>query len=398
MPRAFLLVFIGYLINITGSSFLWPLNTIYLHDYLGKSLSLAGFVLMLNAGASVIGNLLGGYLFDKIGGFKAVISGAGITLAAFIALTFFHGWPGYAILLVFIGLGSGIVNPSIYALAGAAWKEGGRRAFNGMYIAANIGVAIGSAMGGFIASISFDLIFISNVVLYFIFFIIALIYYRDISKDAINSTAAIKIHGGNLHYKRNLRALLVLSIGYALCWIAYVQWQTTISTYTQDIGVSLEQYSLLWTVNGVFIILAQPILSAFVNKFARTLKLQIIIGTVIFMISFGFVAISDNFSGFLAAMIILSCGEMLVLPAVPTIADLLAPKGKEGFFQGIINSASTVGKMIGPILGGLLVDYYGMHVLFFVLIVLYLISILTSMFYDKGLKVTDNSQKQINVK
>ena len=110
MPRPFWFIFIGHLINTTGGSFLWPLNTIYLHDYLGKSLSLAGFVLMLNAAASVIGNLLGGYLFDKIGGFKAIITGAGITLAALIALTFSHGWPSYAILLVFIGLGSGVVN------------------------------------------------------------------------------------------------------------------------------------------------------------------------------------------------------------------------------------------------------------------------------------------------
>lgn len=210
MPRPFWFIFIGHLINTTGGSFLWPLNTIYLHDYLGKSLSLAGFVLMLNAAASVIGNLLGGYLFDKIGGFKAIITGAGITLAALIALTFSHGWPSYAILLVFIGLGSGVVNPSIYALAGAAWKDGGRKAFNAMYVAANIGVAIGSAMGGFIASISFDLIFISNMVLYLIFFIIAFMSYRNISDEAVSGISSIKIQGENVQCVPCLFFLLVM--------------------------------------------------------------------------------------------------------------------------------------------------------------------------------------------
>ena len=68
MPKALWLLVLGMAINVTGSSFLWPLNTIYIHDILGKSLSVAGLVLMLNAGASVIGNLTGGYLFDKIGG------------------------------------------------------------------------------------------------------------------------------------------------------------------------------------------------------------------------------------------------------------------------------------------------------------------------------------------
>lgn len=386
MPRPFWFIFIGHLINTTGGSFLWPLNTIYLHDYLGKSLSLAGFVLMLNAAASVIGNLLGGYLFDKIGGFKAIITGAGITLAALIALTFSHGWPSYAILLVFIGLGSGVVNPSIYALAGAAWKDGGRKAFNAMYVAANIGVAIGSAMGGFIASISFDLIFISNMVLYLIFFIIAFMSYRNISDEAVSGISSIKIQGENVHhYRRNMRALLILSIGYALCWIAYVQWQTTIATYTQEIHISLEQYSLLWTVNGALIVLAQPLLAVFVKKFARSLKIQIIIGTFVFLVSFGVVAVSHHFSGFMSAMIILTCGEMLVWPAIPTIADQLAPKGKEGFYQGIINSAATAGRMVGPILGGILVDHFGMSILIIILFFLYVISMFTTIFYDKGL-------------
>lgn len=73
MPRTLWLLVIGMFINVTGASFLWPLNTIYIHQHLGKSLTAAGFVLMLNSGANVLGNLFGGYLFDKIGGFKTVV-------------------------------------------------------------------------------------------------------------------------------------------------------------------------------------------------------------------------------------------------------------------------------------------------------------------------------------
>lgn len=59
MPRTLWLLIIGMAVNVTGSSFLWPLNTIYIHDHLGKSLSVAGLVLMVNAAASVAGNLIG---------------------------------------------------------------------------------------------------------------------------------------------------------------------------------------------------------------------------------------------------------------------------------------------------------------------------------------------------
>ena len=75
MPRALWLLVIGMAVNVTGSSFLWPMNAIYIHDHLGKSLTIAGLVLMLNSAASVVGNLFGGTLFDRIGGYKSILLG-----------------------------------------------------------------------------------------------------------------------------------------------------------------------------------------------------------------------------------------------------------------------------------------------------------------------------------
>lgn len=51
MPKRVWFLIIGMLVNTTGNSFLWPLNAIYMHDYLGKSLAMAGFVSMLNSAA-----------------------------------------------------------------------------------------------------------------------------------------------------------------------------------------------------------------------------------------------------------------------------------------------------------------------------------------------------------
>jgi MFS family permease len=89
---------------------------------------------------------------------------------------------------------------------------------------------------------------------------------------------------------------------------------------------------------------------------------------------------------FIAAMTILTVGEMLIWPAVPTIASQLAPEGREGFYQGIVNSTATGGRMIGPLLGGILVDLYGMSMLFTVLIGLFILTIFTTLIYDRKLK------------
>lgn len=73
---------------------------------------------------------------------------------------------------------------------------------------------------------------------------------------------------------------------------------------------------------------------------------------------------ADTFLMFMLGMVILTIGEMFVWPAVPTIANMLAPKGRTGVYQGIVNSTATLGRAIGPLLGGFLVDAYNMDIMF----------------------------------
>ncbi|MDG5473518.1 MFS transporter [Jeotgalibacillus sp. ET6] len=385
MPRKLWVLVIGMMINVTGSSFLWPLNTIYIHEHLGKSLSVAGLVLMANAAASVVGNLLGGWLFDRIGGYRSIMTGIIISVCALLGLNFYHEWPSYLFLLIIIGFGSGVVFPSMYAMAGSVWPEGGRKSFNAIYLAQNIGVALGAALGGIVASVSFDYIFLANFLMYAVFFLLAVVSYRGITIKANIQTSVLQ-ESSQIKNRTAFTALLILCGGYLLCWVGYVQWQSTIATYTQQINITLTQYSLLWTINGTLIVLGQPLIRPVVKKFEENFKKQMIIGILIFMVSFAVTAYAGSFQGFLAAMVILTIGEMLIWPAVPTIANQLAPKGREGFYQGIVNSTATGGRMIGPFLGGVLVDSYGMGILFGFLIILLFISVGLTVLYDRPLK------------
>lgn len=395
LPRSMWILLSGMMINMIGSSFLWPLNTIYLHDYLGKSLSLAGFVLMLNSLASVIGNFLGGYLFDKIGGYKSVLIGAIISLGSLIGLTLFHGWPHYAVFLIIVGFGSAIVNPAMYALAGATWKEGGRSTFNAMYVSANVGVAIGTAACGYIASLSIVYIFPANMLLYVVFFFIVIFGFKRLAGDAdVTARPARKMAGKGIErLSKSIIALTIVSIGYVIAHIAYSQWQTTIATYTQEINISLEQYSLLWTTNGALIVFGQPFI-AFINRtVTKKLKSQIMVGYIIFMAAFFIASKSISFTGFLTAMIILTVGEMFVWPAIPAIANDLAEPGRSGFYQGFVNGAATIGRMIGPVLGGVVVDYFDMSALFTLLLALFIIAIVSTLIYDRGLFYKEKRSK-----
>lgn len=385
MPKAVWLLIIGMFINTMGNSFLWPLHTIYMHNHLGQSLTMAGFVLMINAGAGVVGNLLGGYLFDRIGGYKSIMLGIILSMVALGLLTIWHGWPEYIWFVAILGFSGGIIFPSMYAMVGSVWPEGGRKAFNAIYLAQNVGVAIGPAIAGLVAENNINNIFLANLLTYILFLAIAGIYYRKLSISSNGHTSVLN-EQKKIVQKAPFYAMMIVTIGYMLTWIVYVQWTSTISTHVTDLGISLKQYSLLWTINGALILAAQPLIKPIISRLEHKIKSQLIIGIVIFMGSFVVVAFAESYAMFITAMVILTIGEMFVWPAVPTLADQLAPKGREGFYQGIVNSMATIGRMIGPFIGGILVEAYGTAAMILILTSLMVFAIITSLLYDLPLK------------
>ncbi|HAR6300243.1 TPA: MFS transporter [Staphylococcus pseudintermedius] len=382
MPKEIWWLVIGMAINITGASFLWPLNTIYMNEELDKSLSTAGLVLMVNSFGMIVGNLLGGTLFDKLGGYRTIMLGTIVSLCATILLNFFHGWPWYAIWLIMLGFGGGMIIPAIYAMAGAVWPQGGRQTFNAIYLAQNIGVALGAALGGFVAELSFNYIFMANLAMYVIFFFIALFQFNMDYQATVKHQETLE-NVAHIQNKKHFTALILLCVMYALCWIAYVQWQTTIASFTQSIGISMSQYSLLWTVNGVLILVGQPLILPIIHLIKGQLKKQLYFGLVVFILSFFVTSFATSFSIFVVGMVIMTFAEMFVWPAVPTIANNLAPKGREGVYQGIVNSASTVGKAFGPLVGGILVDVFNMQIMFLSMIGLLVIAMAFLTIYDR---------------
>ncbi|HLR08855.1 MAG TPA: MFS transporter [Bacillota bacterium] len=390
MPRYVWILVIASTIQVTGASFLWPLNTIYMHNELGKSLAFAGLILMFNQGAAIVGNLIGGVLFDKISAYKTILIGTSITLGSAVIMAFNHSIVPYSILLIIIGFGSGVTQPVMFALAGSVWPEGGRRAFNAVYVARNVGVALGATIAGYVADISFTYTFMANASMFAVFFLIVIFTFRGMerAKDERTGTAT-KDQIEKTEDKRAFIGLLILSCGFLIAWLTYSQWQSTIASHTQDIGIPLDQYSTIWAINGTLIVLGQPLVKWFTTKVIAQKK-HIYVGNAIFILSFIVASFSETFTMFAVAMVILTLGEMLVWPAVPSLANELAPTGRAGFYQGFVNSIAAAGRMSGPFIGGLIVDLYSIDTLFIVMYGLLVIPFITTYFYDRGVRYRIN--------
>ena len=171
---------------------------------------------------------------------------------------------------------------------------------------------------------------------------------------------------------------------FSICWIGYIQWETTIASFTQQINISMSQYSVLWTVNGIMILVAQPLIRPVIRLLKGNLKYQMFVGILIFMLSFFVTSFAEQFTVFLIGMIILTFGEMFVWPAVPTIANYLAPQGKQGQYR-CSKFCINCGESIWSSNRGILVDTFNMSAMFIGMIILLLIGMFFLSIFDKGL-------------
>lgn len=335
---------------------------------------------MLQAATGMVGSLLGGHLYDRIGGRKTILFGLVISIVVVIMLAYFRIWEVYLLLMMVLGFSNGIVPPAVYAMAGGVWPEGGRKSFNMMYVSQNIGVAVGSALGGLVAQFSFRLTFLTNAVTFMCFALVVWFGLNELIASQPRGTASHKLRDAveESNDRKGFIALLVLCIGFAFTWITYVQWQTSISAYMTGSGYSLASYSLLWSINGALILLLQPFSAVVVRKLLPNIRGQLLTGVALFIVAFLFVRLlQPAYSGFILGMVIMTVGEIFIWPAVPNGAAQLAPDGKKGFYQGMVNTFATAGRMVGPLIGGLLFDYIHINAMLYGMIGFLLLSFIS---------------------
>ncbi len=357
IPRPVLVLIIGGFIQSTGNSLMWPLNSLFMHNVLGRTLTEAGTLLALQSTVSLLGQFLSGFLADRFGPKRVMIIGLIGAILSVGTIGIFPEWRVYVPGFILFGLAQAFIFVPLNALIHAVWPEGGRRGFNLLYVASNAGVAIGTAIGGMIAQVSFSLIFSLNAVAFFIYLLLVLIGVSN--RKAPVHLIPPKQLTEKLTKDSRFKVLLALGGGLFFAWGAYIQLVTILPVVMNQLGFSLFAYSVLWTLNGVFIVTLQPLINWVIKAWAQSFKRQFYLASLFLTIGYVIFLFKLPYVSYIVAMLILTLGEMLIMPAVPAAAAQLAPPGKTGAYQGIIGGFTSGGRMIGPLLGGMMYDYGG---------------------------------------
>lgn len=357
LPRRVWGVSLGSLI-LSAGSFLPTFIVLYLAED-GHSSTAAGLVLGASGVGSVLGSVIGGYLTDTIGRRPAILLSV-VGTAGLTALVPFVGPIALIVALVgLIGLVSQIHRPAMAAvLVDSVSADQRLAAFGVLRFAQNIGVALGGAVGGVVASISYVGLFLGEAAALLLFGLIVTVLLRDTrtaQTDAEETeTETKKEKDSAAGYRQalgdpTLVRFLLMSV---FAMFVYIQTTVGLPLHVSDVGMNARDFGLLMALNGVLVVLFELPLIGVVSKYRPHYVLAV--GNLFTCVGLSLTGFTTGMGLLAVTVLIWTIGEMVFSSIAQAHLASLTPPGMIGRYQGLYGAAYTIGTGAGPIVGGAL--------------------------------------------
>jgi MFS family permease len=126
-------------------------------------------------------------------------------------------------------------------------------------------------------------------------------------------------------------------------------------------GLSPGQFGPLIAINGILIVLFQPVVAHYTARFRHAHVLAV--AAVVLGIGFGATAFVGTWGGFAVSIAVWTLAEMAWMPLGPLIVARMAPDDLRGSYQGAYGLAWALAATIGPAAGGYVLDRFGSETL-----------------------------------
>jgi len=358
LSRSTWLLSLVMLINRSGTMVV-PFLTLYLTSpKMGYSIGQAGFVFGLFGFGAFTGAYFGGKLTDKIGFYPVQL----ITLCGGGIMFFVLGeMKSYSMICLFTYLLS-FVNEAFRpanstAIAFYSKEENRTRSYALNRLAINIGWAVGSALGGILAKINYELLFwvdgTTNLVAAFLLWtFLKPINYKSQKQDLPGSKLT------RSPYKdRTYLLFILLTIFFASC---FFQLFTNLSVYFKNnLHLSEPVIGLLLSLNGIIIALVEMVL-IYKLEGKRPNLFYISIGVFLVGLSFLLLAIPGIGFGLALLMIIsVTIGEILSMPFMNSFWISRTRTENRGQYAALYTMAWSAAQTLGPMSGSQLAEHHG---------------------------------------
>lgn len=369
-PSQYWLMIAGVVISTAGGSMIWPFLLIYASGKLNLPLSTVATLISINAGTGLFASFLAGTLADKIGRKVVMVLSLAMTGIAYFFLMRAETYPQFVLLMVFIGLSNPLYQVGADAmLADMIPSEQRTDAYAINRIANNAAFAIGPAVGGFLASTSYNLAFYGASIGFIsysllMFFLAHETLDKTHSKDKAHSLeeqAKVSPEAGfgqdgyiNVFRDKGYMAFVLLMgmglIAPTMLWILMPVYAKT------NFNVPEAMYGWIPTANALMCVFIQYSVTQITRKY-KTLPVTGV-GMLIYALGVGSVAMMTGFSGFLLSMIIITFGELTIVPTASKYVADVAPAHLRGRYMSIYWFGWGLARTLSPLIGGYLNDAF----------------------------------------
>jgi MFS family permease len=361
LPKDAWIVLAADALSAVGSGLTLPFLLIYLHAIRGLPLSIAGLAASMIAVGSVVGNIAGGALSDRLGARNAVAVGATVAAAGAALLTLVAA-PGHAFAAAAtVGLGAGILWPAQDALLAAVVRPAQRSSVFAVRLATmNAGLGVGALAAATIVDPSSPDTFVFLYLLDGATFVAAVPLLLTIRKPAAAEVAqpTTRPAGGYRQVIRDKTFLRVWALTALLVALSYGQYHTAFPSYaTRPGGIPADTLALAFAANTFTVVAAQLVVLRSMAGRRRTTG--IIAACAGWAGAWALTLLAGQLGAgpgaaavFVLAMVVFGIAETFLSPSLTPIVDDLAANTLTGRYNGLSTLAWTTGFLTGPAIAG----------------------------------------------
>ena len=356
-PPQFWLLFWGMLVSTTGMSMIWPFLVVYIGEELTLPLTTITSLISINAVMSLCSSLIAGSITDKIGRKWAMVISLAVNGVTFLLMIPANTYGQYAVLMALRGTFQPLYRVGADAMIADLVPAGQRAdAYALTRLSKNVGIAMGPALGGVIATTSYGITFsIASGATIFFSILIALFAFETLPDAArkVQERFVENLKGYENIFKDRIFTSFIA--GFTLRQISGSILWVLLGAYAKtNYGLAENLYGLIPTTNALMVVFLQLFVT---RKTSRYSPLKIMsLGTLLYGIGVGSIAFGTGFWGFLVSMVIVTVGELMVIPTASTYTANRAPENMRGRYMSLLALTWGAGSMVGPLMGGFLND------------------------------------------
>ena len=366
-PQKFWIVVGVHFVDKIGGTLVFPFFALYITRKFGVGMTEAGILLGLLALAGMFGSVIGGALTDRLGRRKLILFGLIFSALSSLALGSVNQFGWLFPLAVLVGLLSDVGGPAHGAMiADILPKEQRQEGFGILRVVGNMAWLVGPTVGGFVARSSFFALFVIDAA---ISCVVAVLFYVLMPETKPEHRDA-DAHEGFLETFRNYRLVLrdtayvAFLLAGILMGMVYIQMYNSLSVYLRDNhGVQPQGYGFLLTSSAITVIAFQFWMMRAIKT--RPQFLMMSFGTLFYMIGFGMFGVVSAYSWFVLAVVIITVGEMIVIPTSQAIAAGFARIDMRGRYMAAYGLSASVPAAVGPAAAGVVLDRYNANLLWY---------------------------------